>query len=196
MTAIIRDDAPALDASVPAPLRWVVERLLEKDPEERYASTKDLARDLRGVRERLSEASGSMAPVAAGKRRPLWPCLLAAGCLAAGAALALVLIPPAEADISHYKFTPLARNEAIEIDPQWSPDGKSIAYRAMIHGVSQIFTRALGAANAVQLTRGSTSCFRQFWSPDGLTIYYQSGLDLWAVGASGGTPQFVMKNGG
>src|SRR5947209_3448872 len=52
MTAIIRDDAPGLHASVPAPLRWMVERLLEKDPEERYASTKDLARDLRGIRER------------------------------------------------------------------------------------------------------------------------------------------------
>ena len=66
MTAIIKDDAPALDASVPAPLRWVVERLLEKDPEERYASTKDLARDLRGMRERGSEASGVAPVVVAG----------------------------------------------------------------------------------------------------------------------------------
>jgi eukaryotic-like serine/threonine-protein kinase len=92
MTAIIKDDAPALDAAVPAPLRWVVERLLEKDPEERYASTKDLARDLREMRERLSEASPA---VVARKRRPLWPFLLAAGCLVAGVVLALFLIPPA-----------------------------------------------------------------------------------------------------
>ena len=31
----------------PAPVRWIVERCLAKDPEERYASSKDLARDLK-----------------------------------------------------------------------------------------------------------------------------------------------------
>jgi Tol biopolymer transport system component len=196
MTAIIKDDAPALDASVPGPLRWVVERLLEKDPEERYASTKDLARDLRGMRERLSDASGSVAPVVARKRRALWPFLMVVGCLVVGVVFAVLLIPAAETDLSRYKFTPLSRDEASETDPQWSPDGKSIAYRATIHGVSQIFTRALGSASAAQLTRGSTSCGRAFWSPDGLTIYYGSGRDLWAVGASGGTPQLVIRNKG
>lgn len=65
MAAIIKGDAPALDGSLPAPLRWVIERLLEKDPEERYVATKDLARDLRTVRDRLSEASSSAALAAA-----------------------------------------------------------------------------------------------------------------------------------
>ena len=36
-------------------MRWIVERLLAKDPEERYASTKDLARDLKSVRDHLTE---------------------------------------------------------------------------------------------------------------------------------------------
>ena len=40
-------------------MRWIVERCLAKDPEERYASTKDLARDLRSVRDHLSETSVS-----------------------------------------------------------------------------------------------------------------------------------------
>ena len=35
-----------LAPKAPAPVRWIVERCLAKDPEERYASTKDLARDL------------------------------------------------------------------------------------------------------------------------------------------------------
>ena len=118
MTAIIRDDAPALDASVPAPLRWVIEGLLEKDPEERYVSTKDLARDLRGMRERGSEASGVAAVVLLGKRRSWWPFVLAAGCLVAGAVLVLIMIPPAEIDVAQYRFTPLARDEVTETDPQ------------------------------------------------------------------------------
>ena len=44
---------------LPAPLRWIVERCLAKDPEERYASTQDLARDLESVRDHLSETSAS-----------------------------------------------------------------------------------------------------------------------------------------
>jgi len=41
--------------ALPAPLRWVIERCLAKEPAERYASTLDLARELRGIRERLPE---------------------------------------------------------------------------------------------------------------------------------------------
>ena len=62
LTAIIREEAePLLQAAprLPAPLRWIVERCLAKDPEERYASTKDLARELEMLGRRLSEATGS-----------------------------------------------------------------------------------------------------------------------------------------
>ncbi|HLN58332.1 MAG TPA: serine/threonine-protein kinase, partial [Thermoanaerobaculia bacterium] len=62
LTAIIREDAEPIgkiNASVPAPFRWIIERCLAKDPEERFASTKDLARDLRSLRDHLSETSVS-----------------------------------------------------------------------------------------------------------------------------------------
>ncbi len=59
MAAIIRDDAEPLPSTIPASLRWVVERCLAKDPAERYDSTKDLYRELKLARERLSEGSGS-----------------------------------------------------------------------------------------------------------------------------------------
>jgi eukaryotic-like serine/threonine-protein kinase len=50
MAAVIREEPPPiaqLNPKVPTPLRWVVERCLAKDADERYASTKDLARDLK-----------------------------------------------------------------------------------------------------------------------------------------------------
>ncbi len=59
LVAIIREEPESigsLNARVPAPLCWIVERCLAKDPDERYASTRDLARDLSAVRERLLEA--------------------------------------------------------------------------------------------------------------------------------------------
>ena len=64
MTAIIREDAEPLPASVPAPLRWILERLLAKDPADRYDSTRDLYRELKQVRDRLSE-SGTVSGVRA-----------------------------------------------------------------------------------------------------------------------------------
>ena len=54
--AILRDEPERLGAKMlqaPAPFIWIVERCLAKDPKQRYASTRDLARDLAAVRDRL-----------------------------------------------------------------------------------------------------------------------------------------------
>lgn len=45
----------ALNPEAPPPLCWVVERCLAKDPEKRYTSTRDMARDLAELRTRLSD---------------------------------------------------------------------------------------------------------------------------------------------
>jgi predicted ATPase/serine/threonine protein kinase len=44
----------SLNLNVPAPFLWIVERCLSKDPAERYGSTRDLARDLAAVRDRVA----------------------------------------------------------------------------------------------------------------------------------------------
>ncbi len=74
LVAIIREEPEPLSQAAPkapAPVRWIVERCLAKDPEERYASTKDLARDLKSVRDHLSETSVSGG--AGGGRSPAGP---------------------------------------------------------------------------------------------------------------------------
>jgi Tol biopolymer transport system component len=182
------------------PLRWVIERLLAKEPPERYDSTRDLYRELKQIRDRLSETTSAGAVWAAGaastragsaaKRRMLLGIGLAASL---GAGLAALLIRPAPADLSRYKFTPIARDAFTKFSPAWSPEGKSIVYTALIGGIGQVFTKTLGALDATQLTHASDSCDYPFWSPDGATIYYSSLGDLWAIAASGGTPEVVME---
>ena len=58
-------DRAASNPEAPAPLRWIVERCLAKDPEERYASTRDLARDLAAC-----ATISRKAPSPASPRRP------------------------------------------------------------------------------------------------------------------------------
>ncbi len=59
LSAILRDEPrliEELNPSVPAPLRWIVERCLSKAPRDRYASTRDLARDIQKLKESATEA--------------------------------------------------------------------------------------------------------------------------------------------
>jgi eukaryotic-like serine/threonine-protein kinase len=199
MTAIIREEAPPLDTSLPAPLRWTIERLLAKEPGERFTSTKDLYRDLRTLRERLSEASsGSPAAVVAPVRSRMALRLVLTGItfLAAATLLTLWLMPSSRPDLFNYHFVPVSREEPTEAYPQWSPDGKSIAYTVTIHGIGQIFTRAIGAEAPAQITKAAQSCTYPFWSPDGSRIYYRSDAGIRAVAASGGATQLVLKDAG
>jgi eukaryotic-like serine/threonine-protein kinase len=198
MTAIIREEPEPLPAGVPLPLRWIIERLLAKDPAERYDSTRDLYRELKQIRERSSQSTSGVqvapTPQAKGKRRLFLVPLGALVCLIAGMILARIFTPMSGPDLSHYQFTRIAPGETEERGPAWSPDGKTIAYSARVHGVHQIFARGAGAHAGAQLTKSTNDCYAPFWSPDGESIYYFGARRLWTISASGGAGQSVLEN--
>ena len=60
LSAIIADEPPdpaQANPTLPVALRWLIRRLLAKNPRQRFAHTADLAADLRTIREHLSEAT-------------------------------------------------------------------------------------------------------------------------------------------
>jgi predicted ATPase len=60
LVAILREQAVPIggqNPDAPAPLCWAIERCLEKEPDKRYVSTRDLARELAAIRDRFSERS-------------------------------------------------------------------------------------------------------------------------------------------
>ena len=138
LTAIIReepDSVAQLNPRVPSPVRWLVDRCLSKDPEDRFGTTKDLARDLADVRDHLSEASistttdqsaAAAAAVRAGRPKWIWP-LVALAVLAAGAAglfggrRVWRVEPPS--------FKQLTFRRGVITSARFAPDGQTITTR-------------------------------------------------------------------
>jgi hypothetical protein len=95
VTAIIREEAPSLSASFPEPFRWIVERCLAKEPAQRYASTSDLAHDLRALGSRTTSGTAdtvSSAPVVAQSATRWKRFAVAATAAATAAAITFVLL--------------------------------------------------------------------------------------------------------
>jgi serine/threonine-protein kinase len=86
-----------LSPTFPAPARWLIERCLAKQPKQRYASTEDLAHELRTVRDHLNEATGSLSgpgPTPPRPRRALsWRTAVLVALVLIGAAVASPLRP-------------------------------------------------------------------------------------------------------
>ena len=86
LTAILKEEPPPLATTsppAPEPLRRIVERCLAKDPEDRYASTRDLARDVADLRDPPSEALAAPQPISRRRASRVWPFAIAALALAA-----------------------------------------------------------------------------------------------------------------
>jgi len=201
MTAILREDPPELPETIPPALRAIVMHCLEKEPDRRFHSARDLAFALRTVTgsrtgSRASGQAAAVAPVLP-PRRWIWPSV-AGVVLAMLVAIGLMhfLEMPA-IDLAAYRFTPFANDHEAENDGAWSPDGKSIAYLRTVEGTPQLMVRALDSAVPLQLTKGPVRITQAFWSPDSTLIYYtaRSGKgELWGVSPSGGRSAKILDD--
>ena len=185
-----------INPQIPAPLGWIIERCLAKEPGRRYASTSDLHHQIRDLRDHLSELSPSKpavpAPPSSGRRRMGVGVLLAVTGIVAGVLFAFLGLP--RASQTPYRYTPFATEAIDEMQPAWSPDGQSLAYVAVGDGIGQVFTRSVNSSVPAQITRSGATCSDPFWSSDGTRIYYRAQASLWSVGAVGGAPQLVVPN--
>ncbi len=138
LAAIIQDEpepVAQVNPKAPAPFRWIVERCLAKDPDERYASTRDLARDLKSVREHLGEvtstASGVSGVVEPVRRRARWPLALAA---VLGAALLGLFAGRRTSGASQPTFQRLTFQRGTVSTARFGPDGSTVYYTAAWSG--------------------------------------------------------------
>ena len=215
LSAIIRDDPPPvgqLNPSVPAPVRWIVDRCLAKTPSDRYGSTRDLARDLASARDYFSELTSSAAaavlavpPAVPVRRRELVAWVLVATLVLAAVGLMVRRIadPPAEAGRPvRFTIAPpqnVTFNSGIGTPPfAVSPDGHHLVFAGLgtdgrrglwLHSFDSLVSRPLP---------GTEGAFGPFWSPDSLTVGFFAQNRLKRVAISGGDVAIICeaRNGG
>jgi Tol biopolymer transport system component/predicted Ser/Thr protein kinase len=117
-----------IEPRVPGPLRWVVERCLSKEPSNRYASTQDLAQELRVLRDHVTDISGT---TAAGRkerrRRPRLASLLTAALVLAGLA-GMYLAGKRAGQTPIPDFQRLTFQRGWLGSARFAPDGRTIVY--------------------------------------------------------------------
>ncbi|MCI0446568.1 serine/threonine-protein kinase [bacterium] len=201
MTAIIREDPQplsSLNPKTPAVLCWIVERCLAKDPQERYACTRDLAHDLHSLRDRISNTSTSTAIVSetAQPQTKFSRFIIAIAIMSAflvGAAVAYRLAQPKPK--AHLKMTTLTYSGK-DSSPAVSPDGKLIAFRSERDGKPRIWIKQVHAGNEIVLTAGPDDYPR--FSPDGSAIFFirtnTASDSLYRIPIYGGEERKILDN--
>ena len=203
LTAILREEPEPIGniaPVTPAPLRWVIERCLAKSPDDRYASTRDLARDLATLKDRLSETSGVAAPATARLRAgaPIWMRVA----LAALAVLAGILLlsrarkPPPVAGPTRFLVDTSSSASFFSRAPVTglavSPDGRRIAFVAGSASRFRLWVRSLDEVEPRALP-GTEWAASPFWSPDGRQVAFFAGGKLQRIAVAGGPPQVVCE---
>ncbi len=177
MTAIIEADPEPLPASVPAPIRWIVERCLAKEPSGRYESTRDLYQDLRSVRDHLSEAVQAAPAPKLKSRRLFFATVGTVGLIIVGA-LCFWLGTRTNSGPQALVSVPFTSSGGIVQNPNFSPDGSQVvfAWNGPRQTNFNLYVKLIGSNDTLRLTNDASDEGSPAWSPDGKHIAFVRNL--------------------
>lgn len=196
MSAILREDPPDLSETnklINPALERVVNHCLEKNPEERFNSARDLAFAIEALSGSTNLSSSTVVgelPAKRRKLRDLLPWAVAGLFLLAAVTLAVLYFRrAAPADQRPVRFVVTMPENATEISsPVISPDGRTIAFLATADGKRFLYVRRLDSVTAHRLN-GTDDAFMPFWSPDSRYLGFFSDNKLKKIEASSGPVQ-------
>jgi serine/threonine protein kinase len=170
MTAVIRENPDPMSPDIPGPLRWIIDRCMAKEPDERYASTRDLARDLQNLRDRFSEIStGETKPVSQSRKfhKSVMIPLVLALVMLSFATIAYRMRPAPDQKPVVFRALTYSGSDS---SPSVSPNGEYVAFRSDRDGIARIWLKQLTSGNEIALTQGRDD-FPRF-SPDGSSLLF------------------------
>jgi eukaryotic-like serine/threonine-protein kinase len=206
MNAILTEDPPELEVTagqVAPGLARVVEHCLQKEPEQRFQSARDLAFALVALSGSESSAALPAAPLSspAEEAQPVWrralPWAVAAILLISTAFLAALLLREPSAPVRpvrSYILPPEKTFFAFEGEvgtPVISPDGGRLVFAVRnSFGVEMLWVRPLDSVTARPL-EGTEGAHFPFWSPDSRSVGYFVPGKLMKIDTFGGPTQTV-----
>jgi len=204
ISAILREDPPDLSSTnrnINPALERVVNHCLEKNPEQRFNSARDLAFAIEAL-SGPTTTSGETAtiltklPSVKTERRAFIPWAIAAVLLIACATLALLYFWPRPTDKRAISFAIEIPDKASDIgDLAISPDGRLIVFAANIDGKSFLFLRSLDSVE-LKLLPGTDDAYLPFWSPDNRYIGFFANNKLKKIDTNGSSTQTICDSGG
>ena len=225
MYSIMNEEPEPLQKYIPdanSDLLHIINRILEKDPEDRYQSMKDIVIELRRINKKTGNVSRKNIPYSVPitkelpvkeeiqketkpAKKKLW---LVTGTLSVVIILAglsyLLFFKNTTPSLPPLKTINFTSYSGIETDPAFSPDGKSIAF--VWNGINQdnydIYVKLIGAGSPLRLTNDPANDIYPAWSPDGRYIAFlrsgKNGNSYYIVPSLGGDERKIasVKNAG
>jgi Tol biopolymer transport system component len=185
IAAIVSSQPPPVSSVVavsPPGLDHVIQKCLEKDPDDRWQSAHDVAGELRWIAQAGSQSGQAVA--SPGRRRVRRPGVaallggLAGAVLGAAAVLGLrTTTPPAERPPLRFV---VEMGDMSDSRPRLSPDGRRLAYRRE----DALWVRDLARLEPVRVA-GTEGGEVPFWSPDGTWLGFTAEGRLWKIRVDG-----------
>jgi tRNA A-37 threonylcarbamoyl transferase component Bud32 len=179
--------------ATPAAIDRVVRRCLAKDPDARWQCAGDLAAELQSIAAAPPEHAAAQ-PVRSRRINPL----LAIPVLAS---LLVVFFVgwwwPRKQEAERWSGV-LLGGPSMAIAPRVSPDGRLVAFAALVDGITQVAVMKPETGNWTVLTHGRDAGLVDAvsWSPDGSRIYFDRIWDsphgIYSVPLFGGEPRQVL----
>lgn len=173
-------------------------KCLEKDPEYRYQSAKELLVDLR--RSSSQDIPVLLSAKRRGSRWPVWS-IVALSITAGLAVFALLRFWPSSLvhqSLPRFDSSQVTSTASWEGQPAVSPNGEWIAYSAYYAGDQHIFLTDIRGSAPFQLTNGRADDEDPTWYPDGSAIAFVSDRGgrtaIWKVGLLGSGATLLLEN--
>lgn len=199
---------------VPKELERIVEKCMAKEVDDRYQTCTDLLVDLRGLqrahptagrrpsnsRRTQGQVVSPQAAKASERRLTMTQVVLAlavGGLLAGAGAWLAKPSAPSASWVPEYEFSRLTWDAGLSYAPAISRDGRLIAYSSDRDGGGHldIWVEQTNGGGRVQVTDNDSEDTDPVFSPDGSTLAFVRGGDIFLAPVLGGSARFLAADG-